>query len=69
MHIGKKGTFKDLIATISTAVKNHRVDQITDDVYIKDSFLLVLQTLQKQLVKYGYTITCMDPYTKSSRYG
>ena len=54
-YIGKKGTCKDLLATVSTAVKNHRVDQITDDVHIKDSFLLVLQTpqLQKRLIKYS----------------
>jgi len=61
-HAYTKEGDKDLLATISTAVKNLGVDEITDYVHIKVSFLLVLQPPQQQkwLVKYGNTITCMD---------
>ena len=57
---------KDLLATISTAVKNLSDDQITDDVPIKDSFLLVLQTPQQQKWLVQYATTRKDNYTPLS---
>ena len=53
LRIYRKIGDKDLLASISTAVKNLCDNQIADNVPIEESFLLVLQAPQQQLLWNG----------------